>query len=401
MSNSKKTLGLVSSFVPCAVGFAALVAACSGASDSDLFGAPGASSSGGSSSGASSGGSSSGGSSSGGSSSGGSSSGGSSSSSGGACVPKAPVALDNTPVTFEIVYDASGSMSDAAQEPKWGSVTVASNEWFTSLLTKNDTRASVGVIVFGDSLDPTNSSGPYPAAPDVAPAVVDAAQLTKLKGRMVGTAQGLTPTYAALSGAYGVLEALPAATRGRRAVLYVSDGDLSESRPLSDYTALVGGKLAGPRAILTYAIGIGDVSVSFTVPQNLAELALAGGTARPSCDKAEKTNLAKMCHQQVNSKNKTIAQAASDVGAALVKMRYHAVACDIDVTPAIKADPKNVNVSLVDASNKRQEVPAGTKDGWVYDDPTSPTRIVLQGEACVTARSALYRAEASLGCPSK
>lgn len=308
--------------------------------------------------------------------------------------------LENVPVVLELVYDGSGSMSDGTQQPKWGALVYGSNEWTNALAAKPDTRAAVGSLAFGDTLDTTNSNGPYPTAADVAPAVVDGTQNGKLKGRLSGQPQGLTPTHAAMTAGYGVLDAVPAAIgRGKRALVYLSDGDLSESRPLSDYTTLAAGKLAGPGAVLTYAIGIGDVGSSLTVPANLAAIASAGGTARAGCDPTEKNNVSKMCHQQIDSKNKATSVAGAEVAAALARVRYHAVACEAEVTADMKATPARGAVSLLDASNKTQSVPASAVDGWSYDDPANPTKVILRGEACRTARSAAYRIQGALVCP--
>ena len=45
-------------------------------------------------------------------------------------------------------------------------------------------------------------------------------------------------------------------------------------------------------------------------------------------------------------------------------------------------DPTLVNVVFTDALNVEHIVPEDPKDGWTYDDPANPTKVILSGQSC-------------------
>jgi hypothetical protein len=308
------------------------------------------------------------------------------------------------PAYFELVIDRSGSMSGTKWQSAQGAIAGLADQFFTDA----DTNVGMGLILFpGDGGD----SGPYPDkdGKDPFPNFVDATQRNALKARVAGDVTGGTPTLEAMTGAYNVIENLvplpPLPKDGKKIVVLMTDG-VPNSNPGNIIQTMAGQELAkaapkGP--IQTYVVGIGNLSGSsgFDVdPRFLGSLAVAGGTGPKGCDPNEMTNPAKMCHYHIQPGTKTTAQLTQEIGNAFKLIRAQATACEISLaSDDAKADPSHVNVVIVDADGKVTLIKQDGTDGWTYDDPSNPTKVILHGAACESAiKNIAGKTKVVLGC---
>lgn len=309
-----------------------------------------------------------------------------------------------SPAFFEFVVDRSGSMSGT----KWTAAQQSIQGVVDQAFTAAETNVGMGLILFpGDSGD----SGPYPdgSGKDPFPNFVDATQRNALKARVSGNTTGGTPTLEALTAAYNVIENLiplpPLPKEGKKVVVLMTDG-VPNSNPSNAIQNMAAAKLAmgGPKGpVYTYVVGIGNLSGSggFDVdPRFLGSVAKAGGTGPKGCDPNEMTNPDKMCHYHIQPGSKTAAQLADDMTKAFNRIRAEATACEVSLaTDEAKADPSSVNVVIVDENGKVTLVKQDPADGWTYDDPSNPTKVLLHGKACEDAvQNLLGKVKVVFGC---
>ena len=209
------------------------------------------------------------------------------------------------------------------------------------------------------------------------------------------TPLGLTPTYAALSGALEQARQRAQAEPTHRVIAVLATdglpGGCEMDTPLNVQTLARQG-LAGTPSVTTYVIGVFGPDEA-EASQNLNAWAAAGGTGTAF-----------------------IVDPTKDVGAqfleALEKIRSGAIACEYKIPPSPTGstlDLNMVNVALVETSRTRDfryVTEAGRCDlaelGWYYDvNPSSgkPTKIVACPKACDTLKSTQNgRVEVRLGC---
>jgi von Willebrand factor type A domain len=316
------------------------------------------------------------------------------------------------PVYFEFVADGSGSMSGN----KWAGQVEALKAIAESIKKSTEVQiaageladTAVGLSVFSDTLDSTNGSGPYPGTTDIPiQAITDNTKMASYWSRVKGQPSDLTPTKEALEGAYKTLEDyVPQAnvkTNGKRIVVLISDGEPTDDSPAGSIFALAAAKNAQAKSIFTYAIGVGS-GTSYS-PKFMADLAKAGKTAPMGCDAAKTTN--PDCFYQIDpSGGKSSSTISAEMVAALETIRALASECDLTLTlldnEGKPADPNKVEVTYIDEKGNETPIAKDAVDGWVYDNPTMPTRIILNGKACVQARSnAKGKTKVKLGCKPK
>ncbi len=302
------------------------------------------------------------------------------------------------PVYFEFVVDGSGSMSGA----KWDGQVAALKAIFED--QKNKTAAQIsngemvdtvmGVLVFEDRLNNVYNSGPFPKpGVDIPPQpIANNDDLAMFWGRVSGQASGGTPTLNAITGGYSVIEGyVPQANvkvGGKRVVILLSDGEPNGgSSEESQCVSLATTKTTGAKPVYTYAIGVGNGS-SYN-PGFMAKLAQGGKTAPAGCNPALTSN--PDCFYQIDPGSKSSTQITNEMVAALNSIRALASQCDLSLTLVDKdgkpADPKKVQVTYIDGNGKEVVIEKDPVNGWTYDDDTNPTRIILNGNACVQARS--------------
>jgi hypothetical protein len=320
------------------------------------------------------------------------------------------------PVYLLFVLDGSGSMN---QDNKWTAVVPALNSIFTQMKSTADTGVAAGLIVFSDSNDSTMGSGPYPTMTDIPVAFVDATHQTALAMRLSGMPQSGTPTHSALTGGYTELEGYqaqsPVQGGGKKVLVLITDGvptdDCLSISGLTNYSTnacivQAGQKLkeAAPKGpIETFVIGVGTFSsgsffgIGGIDPTFLGTLAQAGGTGPAKCNPAETTSTSDLCYFEVDpSKSQTAMELQQQFETALNAIRGQVQSCTypLKTTNISQVDPMHVNVTVGGVT-----ILQDPNNGWTYDDPMSPTQIILHGAACANAKGNLTaKVSIVLGC---
>jgi len=306
------------------------------------------------------------------------------------------------PVYLQFVLDGSGSMNGPGS---WTAATGALKDIFTEMKTAADKGVGAGLIVFMDENDPNLNTGTdpvYPSSADVPVDFVSDAQLGKLIARTAPPDQGKsnTPTGLALTGAYASLtqfKATPSLTAGgKKVVVLITDGaptdhtcKVENKGPTEDYTQNGCVKMAatefaapqGAEGIETFVIGVGPLMLTNTYdPYFLGALAVAGGSAPKACD-PKSTTAASLCFFSVDPAASTDIKGAFMT--AIDQIRGQVASCTLALEAATgPIDPMKVRVSLDGHSVYQDPV-----DGWVYDNPANPTKVVLNGKSCDELRS--------------
>lgn len=319
------------------------------------------------------------------------------------------------PVYMLFVVDGSGSMGS---DNKWVSERAALHSVFDEMAKTPDPSFGVGLILYSDS---TGYGPPFPNTGDVNIAVVDTAQRDRLKNRLPVTEPGiLTPTLAALKAAYGVLSGFDPKKNGlevggKKIVVLSSDGsptddDAYDMDPAnSDCKKAAAQNLAaappgGP--IYTFGIGIGVIDptgyASDYDPVFMGNLVVAGGTRMsPTCNPNEAANKANFCHLHVTPGG-SATQLTQDFINAINKIRGVAAACEYTLDTSGTVDPNKVNVIFTDGSGNETWVMQDPTNGWVYDDPAKPTKVLLKGSACDKVKAdAKGEVRIVLGCKTQ
>jgi hypothetical protein len=318
-----------------------------------------------------------------------------------------------TPVYMVFILDGSGSMSE---DNKWPAATQALEAIFADMKTQADTGVGVGLIVFSDTKDKTNASGPYPEPGiDVPINFVGAAQQSALDTRLGGQPSRGTPTGTALKGGYGELETYvpltPLPPGGQKVLVLITDGVPTDNCAQNggSYTSnacvveaaaeLAKASPAGP--ILSFVVGVGVYPSTDTTnfdPSFLGNLANAGGSGPKGCNPNENAaGATDLCYFEVDPTAGSQAATEMAFENAINAIRGQVVSCTfpLNVNPeAGTLDPTKVNVT-VDGTT----VPQSATDGWSYNSPTDPTAIVFNGAACTSLKSdAMANVQIVLGC---
>jgi hypothetical protein len=156
-------------------------------------------------------------------------------------------------------------------------------------------------------------------------------------------------------------------------------------------------------AITTFSVGVGPLgSPAGYDPRFMGRLAVAGGTAKANCDVNTTTDASRMCHFQLTP-GSSASQLATDFLAAINAVRGLATSCEYSFTvPAgQQLDPNLVSVTFTQ-NGQSTEVPKSTSNGWRYDNPSNPTKVILEGGWCDQVRNASDgKIEIVLGCAPK
>ena len=105
-----------------------------------------------------------------------------------------------------------------------------------------------------------------------------------------------------------------------------------------------------------------------------------------------------MCHFQVTPGGDVtvMTQALID---AINQIRALAATCEFGFTTTASTDLGNVDVVMTNKDGKTTKIPKDPENGWTFDDPSNPTKVVLHGEACSLSKgTASGRVEVVLGC---
>ncbi|MEO6576461.1 MAG: vWA domain-containing protein, partial [Polyangiaceae bacterium] len=267
--------------------------------------------------------------------------------------------------------------------------------------------------------DPNISyAGPY-SVPDVPVRIVNSAQKSALHARLDTTAPYLgTPTYEVLSGAYAALEGfVPGgglAANGKRVVVLITDGvpdpDMPAGRSMANgevtgSLSITTAEAAKKPPVTTFAVGVGQldpIDISIYDPQFMGAIAVAGGSPNMPCDPNETVNPANMCHFQITPGTKTAAMLAQEFIAAINTIRTKLLTCEYVLEKpdgGAEVDPAKVNVVFTNGGGMKSVVPPDATNGWSYDDPKNPTKVILNGASCAAAKAdASGKITVVLGC---
>ena len=290
------------------------------------------------------------------------------------------------PVSLYLLVDKSSSMSGFKWDAATAGLTAFVNDPASAGLT-------VGLRFFPRPPDATPVCDqkayqipevPFGALPGNAQNIVDA-----LTGSLPDGFS--TPIYPALGG--GILAGIDIGTNEpdrRTAVILVTDGKPQGPAPTcsgvnpEDTTAIeslakTGAEFNPP--VSTYVIGLPGVDQTFA-----NAVAAAGGT-----------------ESAILISNVNVEQAFKD---ALAKVRGDALPCDYAVPPQVvggQFEVTEVNVVITYSGKEPDFLPqvqdCGDQEGWKYDDPSKPNRIVLCPASCQKLNKDFgAKIEIALGC---
>ncbi len=317
------------------------------------------------------------------------------------------------PIYVLMVLDGSGSMLN---DSKWNAVVPALDLFIDDLATRTDTSFGLGLTIFSDKNDPTMGAGPYPSI-DVPIAVVDFAQALRLHQRVDGTKPyAETPTLAVLTGQNAALAAfapsLPLRPGGKKALVLMTDGVPNPNPDVQKPQCVQAVKdafaLASPQGpITTLAVGIGHFfpyAPTDYDQQFVGQMAVAGGAPNEGCDAEQTWDWTRFCHFQVtpNSGQGGAAQLEQEFLLAFDKIRSRLASCELTlekVDGGLPVEPGKVNVVFTDDRGYETVVPEDGTDGWQYDDPQNPSKVILSGKACTDLKTNVHgKVDVVLGC---
>lgn len=289
---------------------------------------------------------------------------------------------------------------------KWLAIREALIAFFDDAKERADTRFGLGMYLFGSEIEKPNDEW------DVEPAFVNAAQLNKLRERILPpnypTSSG-TPLRGSMQGQAPLLKAFtpkpPLEPNGKRVLVVVTDGAASDGKDATITEAE--NLLSGSPSVTTFVIGVGDPeaeSLSVYDATFLSKLAFAGGAAPPGCNKDwDGLNpVGTPCHFQITPDNKKpAAEIQKDMTAAMLAIAAKVQSCELALNKSSPIDPAKVNVIFTSGSGKESQVPKDATNGWGYDNESDPSKIILKGAACSKLKDDVdAKVSIVIGCPT-
>ena len=291
------------------------------------------------------------------------------------------------PLDLLLLVDQSGSMQESTCS---GSKWEAQRNAIASFVNHPDS-AGVGI---GIQFFPLNDSYGYAycnvsaySNPEV-PIGMLPGQAGAINGAVASHyPEGSTPTLPALSASLMHMAGWAASHPGHvSAVVLATDGEPTECGLLNNVLGVAGvASTYAKQNVLTFVIGVGSSLFS------LNSIAAAGGTGQAF----------------IINTNQDVAQ---QFNAALDAIRG-SVACQFQIpVPAVGTpDFNKVNVRYLPAGGTPVVVPhvddpsqCGGADGWFYDNPMNPTKIILCGATCDAIRThPEVDVEIVLGCETR
>lgn len=291
------------------------------------------------------------------------------------------VEVETKPVPLDmlVLLDESGSMDDGI---KWPGVTAALKTFINDPASSG---ISVGFEVFPvESFDDCNYFDyenllvPIAELPGNAPSLITAIDAE--------SPQGGTPTYGALKGALFVATGHQDANPDHKViVVFVSDGDPT-SCSITDIASIsaLAKSAFNYNGVQTYAVAIQGSTIA-----NLNAIAAAGGTGQAYDVTANV--------QQFSQK--------------MAEIRSQALSCELAMPEAPVNEELDVDDPYVDylpggngMPEKLKKVPSksdcGPGEGFYYDNPSAPTKIILCPASCQKVQADL-EAKLSIGFPCK
>lgn len=308
--------------------------------------------------------------------------------------------ITRTPVVLEFVVDESGSMSGA----KWTAQRDALLAAFDDMNTQADPALFVGLELFSDQPNATVEPKPL-TDPKQYGRLTKAIDKDSPKGTGTGTKKALDFAYTEVDGFSPPPSGGFDTTSIKRIVVLMSDGVPSgQETEQADCEQMATDEFnqvppAGP--VLTFAIGVGKFGGDPGYdPAFMGRMSVAGGTPlTPGCDPAS-TDLANVCHFQVTPGDDPAALKDAFI-AAINAVRASAATCEFKFSISKGADPNNVKVKITGADGKSHTIKKDPDNGWSFDDPSHPTKVILNGAACAASNGTVSgRVDVVLGCAS-
>ncbi|MEZ4222701.1 MAG: vWA domain-containing protein [Polyangiaceae bacterium] len=281
-------------------------------------------------------------------------------------------AAEPAPVDLYIMLDQSTSMNNKLPDGKtlWSAITGAISDFVASPAAGG---IGVGIQYFGLGTGAAACNVSQYATPDVPITSLPGAQ-TALKASLGKHApQSFTPTGPALEGALAYAKTWAAAHADHTTIVVLAtDGYPSECEPQSTQglADLAAAALSATPRVFTFVIGIGSL-------WNLNNVAKAGGT------------------REALIVSDTSGNAAQELQSALLAVATAPLACDYAIpTPKEggSATLGKINVEFTDPKGQKHVLGwvksaadcNQVSEGWYYDDPTTPTRIMICPKTCTS-----------------
>lgn len=309
--------------------------------------------------------------------------------------------ITRTPVVLEFVVDESGSMG--GQSGKWEAQRDALLAAFEDMKTTADPATFIGVQLFDDN--PTTKVKPKPLTdPDHYDDLVTLIDKPTPHGLGTGSEKALTAGFKVVDTFKPPASSGLDSTNIKRVLIFMSDG--APSGGDSEKTRceeLVGEEFAqaapaGP--VYTFSIGVGEFpssSAGSYDPAFMGRLAVAGGTGPAGCDAAS-SDEASVCHFQVTPGGDVDAMKDAFI-AAINKIRALSASCEFKFSITNGADPNAITVTMTGADGKVTKIKKDPDNGWTFDDPKKPTKVILHGNACSASNGTVSgRVDVVLGC---
>ncbi|MFO0679267.1 MAG: vWA domain-containing protein [Polyangiaceae bacterium] len=334
---------------------------------------------------------------------------------GGGCAT-ASAEVRGAPVYMQIIFDGSGSMDDPVtpngpRGVKWKAATGALLAFFNDLALKADQSFGVGLFLF----DGTQEVNDFKRE-DVPIRFVDATQLNRLTQRIRRSSpSGGTPIGMSLDGQIPILAnyqpVAPLKDDGKRILVLITDGvpgggAIEQARCVQRVTDA---RTQTP-PVTTFTIGVGDPTSdpSLYDPVFLGKMSEAGGTSKAGCLQGWNGSSpagSVPCHFQVTPGAQTADQVRDALVAAFDGIRGAATACEFVLEKPEGGgalDPNKVNVKYTAGDGTETTILQSETDGWSYDDPSNPTRILFHGDTCEkTKRDAGAKVSIVVGCKTQ
>ena len=274
---------------------------------------------------------------------------------------------------------------------KWIALRGALSAFVDDLAAKPNPNLAVGMYLF--SSNATKAANKV----DVPISFVDAAHATLLKNRLLPPVfpNGGTPLAASMTGQLPFLTsytpAAPVKPGGKYVLVVMTDGIPTDGKQACLDAA--SSALAGTPSVLTFAVGVGDETASATNVYDeifVGDLAVKGGTAPAGCNTtwSDTNKTGTPCHFQITPGSKTAQQIQADFLAAVNKIRDTVSSCELALDfSSGNVDPAKVNVEYTSGAGQTSQIKQDATNGWTYDDPNAPKKVILHGSSCDTLKA--------------
>lgn len=303
--------------------------------------------------------------------------------------------IARVPVVIEFVVDESGSM-DSGSPSLWAAARDSLLAAFEEMNVNPDPAMFIGLMRYSD--DVSESIDPAP--------LTEKNQYKNLvKTINTPTAGGGgTSTDEALSEAFSLLESFKTPANAglvqdqvKRYVVLLSDGVPTSKEKCEKVVDEKANGTPPDGPIYTFSVGIGKFGNTGYDPVFMGRLAQKGGTAPDPCF-LDATDPSQTCHFQV-----TPGQDSADTKQALLdafnRIRALSASCEFSFELTNTTDLNNVSVEVIDAEGNRTKVEKDDENGWSFDNPEDPSKVVLNGDACSASNGTVAgRVDVTIGC---